>query len=331
MTGRDGRTVDRIDAWRGVTPVGRDSLDPSLRSYIEFIHSRRGRALRDLPIREARQIVNGELLAANPDQEIHSVGDHTISGGGEPLAVRLYRPSDQAAPIVLFAQGGGWLFGNLETHDGLCRQLSVRTRAAVLAIDYRLAPEHRHPAAVDDIRVAVEWLETEGPSLGLLSSRIALVGEGAGGTLVTLAAVHGDLAVRPTCLALLYPALDATCDSMSYRMYATGLLVEADDVRWSWRELCPESARRQTGEVSPAAATDLSHLPPTLVQTAGFDVLRDEAEDFAARLASSGVDVVASRYESVIHGFYGLPHVVPGFRALAMAELSRFLRRGLDV
>ena len=313
-----------------VTPVGPDSLDPAVRQYIEHVRSQsRDRSRRDLPIETARDIVDTQLIETNPEQDIDEVADHSIEAGDRTVPIRVYGTGGENTPVVVFAHGGGWTFGNLDTHDGLCRQIATRTGATVVAVDYRLAPEYPYPAAVDDIALVLDWIGSEGVSIGVDASAVALVGENAGATLVTQCLLERHVAVPVACLGLIYPAFDPGCDTLSFRLHGTGLLIEAADIEWCWRQYCPDEQVRAEISTAPTADLDPAALVPMLVQTAGCDVLRDEGEQFAQRVAALGVPVKASRYESMIHGFYGLPHVVPGFRALALAELTRFLSRSL--
>jgi acetyl esterase len=219
------------------------------------------------------------------------------------VACRLYRSSDRA-PVVVQLHGGGFVLGDLETHDAHCRRLALASGSAVLSVDYRRAPEHRYPAASDDVDTAVDWLRLHGRSLEVDSGRISVTGDSAGGQLALLAALR-----RPVfeSVALVYPCLDPTGGYPSYRTESGGL--SAEEMTWFWDSYLggdPPAAR--AAELQPLGA-DLAVLPPTLVITAEHDPLRDEGEALAVIAAAAGVRCVAARYLGMIHGFYRHPEL----------------------
>jgi acetyl esterase len=215
--------------------------------------------------------------------------------------------------VVAYFHGGGWVQGDLETHHGLCARLAQRARALVVAIDYRLAPEHKFPAAVEDCLAAYRWLRAHAGSLGGDPARVAVAGDSAGGN---LSAVVSQLAARageavPTCQVLIYPAVDFALDTPSHRELAEGHVIPRERILWYTEQYLRGDADRTDLRASPLRATDLRGQPPTLVVTGGFDPLRDEGLAYADRLRADGVDVVYREYPGQIHAFVSLTKAIP--------------------
>ena len=259
-------------------------------------------------LREAAEAAPA-LLGGAPEP-LAEVRDLAIAGGGgrPRLALRCYRPrADAPQPVILYAHGGGWVTGSLDSHDRLCRQLANRVGAQVVAVDYACAPEYRYPAALDDVEAAWAWLVKEATVLGGDPDRLVVAGDSSGGNLV--AALTLRLRRRgqpqPAAQLLLYPALDVRADSASYARFATGHNLTAGMMRWYWRAYAPQG-RDDDEELAPLAAQDLAGLAPAVVALADADVLRDEGAVYAARLRAAGVacrEVVCS---GMIHGFLAL-------------------------
>lgn len=248
-----------------------------------------------VPLAALREGANA-FMAGVPRPPIHAVADLTIPGAG---AARLYRPSAASGlPIILFVHGGGFLLGNLETHDALCRALAAAADAAVVAVDYRLAPEAPHPAALDDIAAAYRALPSIAAAHRLDDTRVSIAGDSAGGLLAASAALM--LPFRR--VALFYPMVDHRQTTASLRMFATDHMLTAEFIAWAWEAY---------GARSPLIDADLSAYPPTTLVTAECDPLRDEGETFAARLRAAGRDVWCERFAGMIHGFAGMPHLTP--------------------
>ena len=225
-----------------------------------------------------------------------------VSADGVPA--RLYDPRNgHGAPVVVFLHGGGWVMGDLDTHDGVCRRLADRSGCAVLSVGYRLAPEHPYPAAIEDVETAVAWLRRHASDHGVDASRLAIAGDSAGGHLATVVARRARDAGDPYALQVLVsPVVDPSMATPSYQEF-TGYGLEPDAMRFFWDAYAPDSVDRSHPDVSPMAA-DLAGLPPALVITAEYDPLRDEGEAYAAALADAGVPTVLVRYQGVNHGFY---------------------------
>jgi acetyl esterase len=242
-----------------------------------------------------------------------------VDAGGVPS--RAYVPSD-ADGLALHLHGGGWAFGDLETHDGHCRRIANRTGRAVLSVDYRRAPEHPYPAAPDDVDTVVGWLQGEGGrrSLGEYATRVAAVGDSAGGQLSLVAALRNPSFFD--ALGLVYPVVAPPGRFASYDTVFGGLL--PGEMDWYWDRYAPDPETRRLADLNPLDA-DLSGLPPTLVLTAEHDPLVDEGEALAAALAAAGVPVVATRHLGMIHGFFRDPWLFSA-SSHAVAQLAAFLR-----
>lgn len=267
------------------------------------------------------------LLPPAPDA-LGDVRDVVIGVNGR-IPARSYRPVGEAVgPLIVFFHGGGFVLGGLDTHDGLCRRLCARARSPVLAVAYRLAPEHPYPAPADDCWEAVRWAEQYRGELGARGLDFAIVGDSAGGTLAAATALrcrdeHGP-SIRAQ--ALLYPALGHySTATASYSEMAEGFGLTRESMIWYWDQYLQGQPIGDPQAV-PLNATDLTGLPRTLVITAEYDVLRDEGEQFATRLAAAGVEARASRYAGMNHGFAGLAGIVADADR-AIAEVCAWLTR----
>jgi len=223
---------------------------------------------------------------------------------GTPLPARLYAPSHQRLPVLLYLHGGGFVIGGLETHDSLCRQLALRSGGAVLALDYRLAPEHRFPTAFDDAWAAMRWLASPGASaLGLDGQRLAVGGDSAGGTLAAACAIHARDIGLPLALQLLItPGTTAHADTASHRLFANGFLLDAVTVAWFFDQFI-SSAQRNDWRFAPLNADDLDGVAPACVLLAECDPLVDEGLAYADRLRLAGVPVALELYRGLTHDF----------------------------
>jgi len=227
---------------------------------------------------------------------------------------------------VVFFHGGGWVVGTLDTYDPLCRALAAATPAVVVSVDYRLAPEHRWPAAVEDAYAATLWASHNAAALGGAQHRLAVAGDSAGGNLAAVVALGArDLGGPAIAFQLLvYPVLDAAADTASWREYADGFYLTADGMRWYWDHYLG-GADGRAPDASPLRAAFVGGLPPALVIGAECDILRDEGEAYAARLAEAGIDARASRHAGVVHGFFRW-RAVTGAAETALQEAATALR-----
>jgi acetyl esterase len=280
-------------------------LDPDIRRLLDTVFSApTPSGAHDVAqLRAGAEAIPG-LLGGAPEP-VASIRDLRVPGPGGPVPVRVYSPRPAAPmPLTLYAHGGGWVVGSLESHDRLCRMLANRLDAVVVAIDYRLAPEHRYPAALDDVEAAWRWACIEARALGADGKRFAVAGDSSGGNLVAaltlrLARTGG---AQPDAQLLLYPALDATCSRASYREFATGYNLSAEQMAW-YGATYRGNAVPDVPELSPLAASDLAGLPPAIVALAAADVLRGDGLDYAQRLEAAGISTRIVDCTGTIHGF----------------------------
>ncbi|MFI9007894.1 alpha/beta hydrolase [Actinosynnema sp. NPDC053489] len=261
--------------------------------------------------------------AAGTGEPVRHVTDRTLPGPGGDLPVRVYRPVDGTEPLptVVYFFGGGWALGSVETSDEICRALANAVPCQVITVGYRLAPEHRFPAAVDDCRAAVAWIAGHAAELGVDPDRLAVAGDSAGGNLA--AAVTLDRGGRGlVAQVLVYPNTDHRGDTASMREHDDPATFNRHSVAWYWGHYLADPDDGRHPLASPLLAEDLSGLPPALVITAERDPLRDEGERYAERLREAGVPVVATRYAGVAHGFFAVPDAARAARA----EVAAFLR-----
>jgi acetyl esterase len=264
--------------------------------------------LREAMVRRAR--------ARAPGPQLHAVRELQVGG----VPARLYRPLPGRAPLVVYLHGGGWTIGSLETHDRLCRRLAGGSGAAVLAIGYRLAPEHRWPASVDDTVAALRWAAAAPAELGEAPAAVAVAGDSAGGTLAALACLRlrdEDPAALPGLQLLLYANTDLTGAQPSMREKADGWGQDVTRIRFFNSQWVPDPARWRDPGVSPLHAPDLSGLPAALIITAEHDPLRDESEAYASRLRDAGVAVELRREPGLTHNFMMLDDISPACAAAA--------------
>jgi acetyl esterase/lipase len=293
----------------------------------------------DLPVerlspQQARaQLRAGAAAAAGPKQSLPAVTDVAIPGPAGTIPARFYEPPGagiEQRPLLVYFHGGYWMLGGLDTHDGVCRFLAVNAAAAVLSVDYRLAPEHPFPAAVEDAFAAYRWANVEHARLGVDPARIGVAGDSAGGNLAAAVSrlAREDGAGPPAMQVLLYPVVDAASQRPSRDLFADGFLLTKADIEWLERQYLPEGAGREDPRVALLNAPDLSGLPPAYIATAGFDPLRDEGEAYAAALREAGVAVSLRRHPGLIHGFANMTAISRTARA-AMLELAGAVRSGL--
>ena len=291
--------------------------------------------LSDLPVAELRTMTD-ELARQAPRPDVGAAEDLALPGPAGDIAVRRYRPlgsePGDLLPVLVWFHGGGWTIGSIDGADATCRSLANRSRAAVVSVDYRLGPEHRFPAAVDDCRAATAWIAEHGAEWGLDPSRVAVGGDSAGGNLAAVIALLARDAGGPpiTLQLLVYPATDARMITPSYEENGKGYLLSTADVRWFLDNYgVGEVVEATDWRVSPALARTLAGLPPAFVLTAGFDPLRDDGEAYAAALHGAGVEVQQDRYDGMIHGFFGMLGQIDDTET-AHDEAAAALRRAFD-
>lgn len=267
-----------------------------------------------------------------PAEPVAHVENRTIPGPAGAVPVRIYRAADIAtpAPALVYFHGGGWVIGDLDSHDNFCRALANRTDAVVVSVDYRLAPEHRYPAAAEDCYAATRWVAEYGAAIGVDGARIAVAGDSAGGNLAAVVALlardRGGPSLRHQ--VLIYPVADHDFETPSYRDNATGYLLTRASMQWFWNHYVPDETQRGEVHASPLRAEKLVGLPAATVITAEYDPLRDEGEAYGARLREAGVATVATRYDGQVHGFVSLFEVFDQGK-LAIEQIASALRAAL--
>jgi acetyl esterase/lipase len=271
--------------------------------------------------------------AAGPPIPMGQVKDLGIPGPGGVIPARLYDrdgAGPEPRPLLVYYHGGGWVIGDLNTHDGLCRFLAAATGALVLSVDYRLAPEHPYPEPVDDARAAFEWAVEHAVELGVDPGRVAVGGDSAGGNMAAVVSRQTRDAggPQPAMQLLIYPVTDDVETWASRTLFAEGFLLTEGDMDWFRDHYLPDPSIVTDQNVSPFQADDLSNVAPAYVATAGFDPLRDEGEAYAMKMSAAGVPVVLRRHPGLIHGFAQMTAVSRTSRA-AMFEAAGALRMGL--
>ncbi len=258
-----------------------------------------------------RAYVSASEVLERPRAGLPRVLDFELPAGeGVRLRSRLYAPSGERLPVLLYLHGGGFTIGTLETHDSLCRQLALQSGAAVAAVEYRLAPEHRFPAAVDDSWAAMRWLAGEGAAALGLDGRVAVGGDSAGGTLAAVCALHArDTGLPLAAQLLITPGTTAHADTESHRRFASGFLLEAAGIEWFFDQYI-DPAQRDDWRFAPLNADDLDGVAPACVILAECDPLVDEGIAYADRLRAAGVAVELELYRGVTHDFIKMGRVL---------------------
>ncbi len=322
---------------RGMLDVMTGELaDAKLGAYVAGLRRNPGPSNAELGALALRA-AQAKRVAARPRGPSVSLVSNFTLDAPHPLPVRLYRPAVEPCPLVVYLHGGGWTIGDLESHDSTCRRLAVAAGCAVLAVDFRRAPEHPWPAAVDDAVTALRWALSH-TSTGSTASdtsagwtAIGVAGDSSGGNLATLACLRlrSDGEKLPVMQGLFYPNTDLTLSSPSVQEKATGWGLDADGVRWFIAQWVPDESMRADPRVSALFEPVLAGLPAALVVTAEHDPLRDEGDVYAERLSSSGVPVIHRCEPGLIHGFLGLDAVSPAAAAASeriFADVAALLR-----
>ncbi|GAB3673364.1 alpha/beta hydrolase [Saccharopolyspora tripterygii] len=262
------------------------------------------------------------------------VAERSIPTRDGTLPARLYRPEGltETSPLLVYYHGGGWVIGDLDSHDDLCRFLAKHAGIRVLSVDYRLAPEHPFPAALDDALAAYSYAVDNAAELGSAGDAIAVGGDSAGGNLAAAVAQQTTRSggQKPVLQLLLYPAVDATRRRRSRELFGDGFLLTDHDMDWFMAQYSPDEAHRNDPRLSVLLADDLADLPTAYVVTCGFDPLRDEGEAYAKALSDAGVPVVARRFPDLIHGFTNIRPVGTRFEE-ALFEIVGTVRAALDL
>ncbi len=318
--------------------VGIPSVEPMTQAFLDQLAAAGGPALYTLSPEEARGVLRSvqESVAVHPPPTV--VEDRTISGGptGE-VNIRIVKPEgvDGVLPGIVYTHGGGWILGDKDTHLRLVQELAVGAHAALVFVDYTPAPEAQYPVQPEQAYAVLQWVAEHGGDIGVDTSRIALAGESVGGNMVAALTLMAKARGGPHVAAqlMMYPVTDANLDTDSYHEFADGPWLTREAMRWFWDAYLPDESERIHPTASPLRATleELSGLPPAMLVTDENDVLRDEGEAYAHKLAQAGVNVITARYLGTIHDFALLNPIAdaPAARGV-IAQASAFLRHALN-
>ena len=310
-------------------------LHPQARALIEAAAAADLRPWHTLPVEEARAAFRSRQASAQGEPPPVGLAiDRTLELSDRRIPARVYRPvgrEDAELPVYVHFHGGGWVLGDLDSHDGLCRGLCARSGALVISVDYRLAPEHPYPAALDDAWESVLWIAANEGELGADASRLAVGGDSAGGALAATvcrrARDEGGPDIR--FQALIYPVTDMTLSLPSMAELAEGYNFTRDAMAWFRDLYLPDEASWKDPDASPVFAEDLGRLPPALIVSAGFDPLRDDAKAYADALTAAGVPAEYVCYGGMIHGFLNMPAVLDDGRE-AVERVARAIEGALN-
>nr|WP_090709826.1 MULTISPECIES: alpha/beta hydrolase [unclassified Beijerinckia] len=308
-------------------------IDPDAERLLMAIRAANRPALDELTPAEGRAAWLAMRKAMNqfvpPMAEVQALA---APGPGGPIPLRLYRSEavaqDRRSPVVVYFHGGGWVVGDLETHDVLARHLANALQAVVIAVDYRLAPEHKFPAAAEDAIAATQWVAAQASALGVDAGRMAVVGDSAGGNLAAVVALQAarDGHPRLRAQAMIYPVIDLHCNSPAYMRVGSGYTLTAASMQWFRNHYLRSEADIQDWRASPIFANNLAQTPPAYIATGGLDPLCDEGEAYAKALESAGVSVVYSTFPGQMHGFAGQFGLI-GAADKVVAEIGAFIRQ----
>jgi acetyl esterase len=294
-----------------------EQLHPDAARVCELIVAANRPAYETLSPADAREAYLASRRALQPDPDpVAAVADLQAQGPAGPIPLRLYRgvgaEDGRPQPALVYFHGGGWVIGDLESHDQVCRAIANAARAIVVAVDYRLAPEHKFPAAVDDAIAATRWIAGNAQSLGIDAGRLAVGGDSAGGNLAAVVSLDArDRGGPPLAFQLLvYPGTDMGMDRPSHARFAEQLPLRQSTMRWFIDHYLRSPADVADWRASPLRAPSFRGLPAALVVTAGFDPLSDEGEAYARALSDAGVPVVHQRFGGQIHGFLNMGRII---------------------
>ena len=291
-------------------------LDPLAAGLLEQMAATGMPPLNEMSPADARLASAGFVALAGEPEPVGAVIDRTIPGPAGEIPARIYAPLGAAAsplPCLVYYHGGGWVLGDIAGVDTVLRAVANRAGCTVISIEYRLAPEHKFPAPLDDCYAALEWVAANAPMLGVDPGRLAVGGDSSGGNLAAAVALRARDHQGPVLRhqTLIYPVTNHDYGTESYAVNGDGYLLTREMMQWFWSQYLPTAEEGRNPWASPLAAGDLAGLPSAFVATAEFDPLRDEGEAYAARLAAAGVKVRQKRYEGQIHAFWQMVGVFP--------------------
>nr|WP_235852710.1 alpha/beta hydrolase [Mycobacterium interjectum] len=326
MTGATVRAEAHMDH-------GNDAIDDTVQAMLRELNAGFPR-VESMTGAQARAAVAARRVPANNIDDVRNTIDHSAPGPAGAIPVRIYHPHGELGhrPGIVFYHGGGFVFCDIESHDGFCRSLARGSQAVVVSVGYRLAPEHPAPAAALDAFAAFRWVIEHADGLGIDATRTAVAGDSAGGNLAAVTAIlcRERGVARPAAQLLLYPAVDPSFDTDSYHRYGAGCFNTRATMQWYWRQyLGDERLFDPPWLVAPARADSFADLPPAVVVTAGLDPLHSEGCDYARRLRNAGVRVVHRDFPGLFHGFMTIQSFPPATaaRELVCGDLRELLDR----
>jgi acetyl esterase len=309
------------------------TLDPDSAAVFKAFQEANRPAYESVSPAEAREFYLQARFVSNPEPpELRSVEPLAIPSPAGSIPARVYTPiklrkANDLAPCLVFFHGGGWVIGNLDTHDVVCRKLADEGQLIVISVDYRLAPEHKFPAAVDDAVAATQWIAGNAKQLGIDASRLMVGGDSAGGNLAAVVAISARDGGGPAIAGqvLIYPAVDFAMTHPSHREPETSILLTHSVIKWFRDHYLNSAADAQDWRASPARIKTLAGLPPAYVLTAGADPLRDEGDEYAQQLKQAGVAVTYRTFPGQFHGFFTMGKLLRQAN-VAASEIAAWLR-----
>lgn len=309
-------------------------LFPTAQKFLDKLAAEGGTPLYKLPPKEAREVLN-KIQAAPIKKMPADIEDRTIPGGPEgEVSIRIVRPKGSTGmlPPVLYIHGGGWVLGNMDTHDRLIREIANGAQAAIIFVNYTPSPEAHYPIAIEEAYAATKWVAEKGKEINIDTSRLVVAGDSVGGNMTAAVTLLAKERGGPKIdfQLLFYPVTDASFDTQSYQQFTTGYFLEREGMKWFWDNYCPDLSARKRPTASPLQASldQLRGLPPALIIVDECDVLRDEGEAYARKLIQAGVTVTAIRYLAIHHDFMMLNPVsdTPATRG-AIAQANDTIRK----
>ena len=304
-------------------------VDPQAQMFLDMLTMMNVPPTNTQSVEDVRTAYDAMAQFSGTPEEVAKIEDRTLPGPAGEIPVRIYTPeSTELLPMLVFFHGGGWTIGSLNSYDAVCRSLAKQAQCIVVSVDYRLAPEHKFPAAVEDAYAATAWVAEHAASIHGDSQRIAVGGDSAGGNLAAVVSHMARDKGSPKIVyqLLIYPATDYFIPGTpSIQENAEGYYLTKDTMVWFWDHYANSEEDAQNPRMAPLRATDFKGLPPALVITAEYDPLRDEGELYAAKLQEAGVSVTATRYNGMIHGFFTMAGIMDQSK-VAIAEAVAALK-----
>ncbi|MBL6937801.1 MAG: alpha/beta hydrolase [Alphaproteobacteria bacterium] len=300
-------------------------LDPIVKGFLDQMKAMGGPKMSEVGAPAGREQFNALMQLVGPkDVAIGKVQNLTVPGKGGPIPIRVYTPvaaGRESMPALIYFHGGGWVIGNIDSHDGLCRLMANEGGFRVIAVEYRLGPEHKYPAAYDDAISALTWIASNAAGIGVDANQLAVGGDSAGGCLAAVCAQYAKAKGIPLDAQMLFfPVTQIGEQTASLKEFAVGYFLEKETLDWFYDCYLPAGADKNDPKISPLRAKDLSGLAPAYIMLGGFDPLHDEGMQYADKLRAAGVKVTVADYSDMVHTFIYLQSVLPqAHEALASA------------